>query len=287
VPIRKAIILAAGYGTRLLPASKAVPKEMLPIVDRPVIQYIVEEALAAGLDQILIVTAMHKRAIEDHFDRSPDLEDALAKKPDLLEEVRRISGVEIAFVRQKEMKGQSHAILGTRRFFGDEPFALFYPDDVIFSAQPAIGQLLDVYERHGGSVVAVQRVPREEIVHYGAIDGEPVEDRVWRVRRIVEKPPADEAPSDLGSVGRFVVSGDIWPLLEKTPPSIGGEMFFTDTMMMLMDQGGKFFACEYEGERFDTGRPLGLLKASIYTALRRPDIAPELQEYLSTLNVPA
>jgi UTP--glucose-1-phosphate uridylyltransferase len=287
VPIRKAIILAAGYGTRLLPASKAVPKEMLPIVDRPVIQYIVEEALAAGLDQILIVTAMHKRAIEDHFDRNPDLERALEGKTDVLEEVRRVSGVEIAFVRQKEMKGQSHAILGTRRFFGDEPFALFYPDDVIFSAQPAIGQLLDVYERHGGSVVAVQRVPREEIVHYGAIDGEPVEDRVWRVRRIVEKPPADEAPSDLGSVGRFVVSGDIWPLLEKTPPSIGGEMFFTDTMMMLMDQGGKFFACEYEGERFDTGRPLGLLKASIYTALRRPDIAPELQEYLSTLNVPA
>ena len=285
--IRKAIILAAGYGTRLLPASKAVPKEMLPILDRPVIQYIVEEALAAGLDQILIVTAMHKRAIEDHFDRNPDLEQALEGKPEFLEEVRRVSGIEIAFVRQKEMKGQSHAILGTRRFFGDEPFALFYPDDVIFSGQPAIGQLIDVYERHGGSVVAVQRVPPEEIVHYGAIDGEPVEERVWRVRSIVEKPPADEAPSDLGSVGRFVLTGDVWPLLEKTPPSIGGEMFFTDTMMMLMKQGGKLFACEYEGERFDTGRPLGLLKASIYAALRRPDIAPELQEYLSTLNVPA
>lgn len=285
--IRKALILAAGYGTRFLPASKAVPKEMLPILDRPVIQYIVEEALAAGLDQIFIVTAMAKRAIEDHFDRNPDLEAALERKPDYLDEVRRISGVEIAFVRQKEMKGQSHAILGARRFMGDEPFALFYPDDVIFSDRPAIGQLLDVRERHGGSVVAVQRVPPEEIVHYGAIDGEPVADRVYRVRRIVEKPPAEEAPSDLGSVGRFVLSADVWPLLEKTPPSIGGEMFFTDTITMLMEQGGEVFAHEYEGERFDTGRPIGLLKASIYTALRRPDIAPELAEYLRSLNVPA
>ena len=285
--IRKAIILAAGYGTRFLPATKAVPKEMLPIVDRPVIQYIVEEALAAGLDQIIIVTAMSKRAIEDHFDRSPDLEAALEKKPAYLEEVRRISGVEIAFVRQKEMKGQSHAILGTRRFMGDEPFALFYPDDVIFADRPAIGQLLDVQERHGGSVIAVQRVPHEEIVHYGSIEAEPVADRVHRVRRIVEKPPADEAPSNLASVGRFVLSADIWPLLEKTPPSIGGEMFFTDTITMLMEQGGAVFAHEYEGERFDTGRPIGLLKASIYTALRRPDIAPELAEYLRSLNVPA
>jgi UTP--glucose-1-phosphate uridylyltransferase len=287
VRTRKAIILAAGFGTRFLPASKAVPKEMLPIFDRPVIQYIVEEALAAGLDQVAIVTAMHKRAIEDHFDRNGDLEAALQNKPDYLEEVRRVSGIEIAFIRQKEMKGQSHAILGTRRFLGDDPFALFYPDDVIFSEQPAIGQLLDVQARHGGSVIAVQRVPREEIVHYGAIDAEPVEDRVWRVRRVIEKPTADEAPSDLGTVGRYVLSPDIWPLLERTPPSIGGEMFFTDTLAMLMDKGGEIFACEYEGERFDTGRPIGLLKASIYTALHRPDVAPELAEYLRSLNVPA
>ena len=285
--IRKALILAAGYGTRFLPATKAVPKEMLPIVDRPVIQYIVEEALAAGLDQIIIVTAMNKRAIEDHFDRNPDLETALKNKPDFLEQVQQVSGVEVAFVRQKEMKGQSHAILGARRFMGDEPFALFYPDDVIFSEKPVIGQLLEVQERHGGSVIAVQRVPQEEIVHYGAIEGEQLEDGVWRVRRIVEKPPADEAPSNLGSVGRFVLSADIWPLLEETPPSIGGEMFFTDTMTMLMEKGGEVFAHEYEGERFDTGRPIGLLKASIYTALRRPDVAPQLAEFLRALNVPA
>ena len=285
--IRKALILAAGYGTRFLPATKAVPKEMLPILDRPVIQYIVEEALAAGLDQIIIVTAMNKRAIEDHFDRNPALEAALAKKPDYLDEVLRISGVEIAFVRQKEMKGQSHAILSARRFMGDEPFALFYPDDVIFSDKPAIGQLLDVQERHGGSVIAVQRFSPQEIVLYGAIEGEPVEEGVWRVRRIVEKPAADEAPSNLGTVGRFVLSADIWPLLEKTPPSIGGEMFFTDTLTMLMEKGGEIFACEYEGERFDGGRPIELLKASIYTALRRPEIAPELAEFLRSLNVPA
>lgn len=278
--IRKAIILAAGYGTRFLPATKAIPKEMLPIVDRPVIQYIVEEALDAGLDQIVIVTAMAKRAIEDHFDRNLELEAALENKPEFLEQVHSFADVDIAFVRQKEMRGQSHAILGTRNFAGDEPFALFYPDDVIFSEQPVIGQLLDVQQEHGGSVIAVQQCTPEEIVHYGAIDAEPVADRVWKVNRIVEKPPADQAPSLLGTVGRYVLSGDIWPLLEKTPPSINGEMFFTDTMAMHIEQGGDIFACEYRGDRFDTGRPIGLLKASLYQGLRRPDIAPELQDYL-------
>lgn len=285
--IRKAIILAAGYGTRFLPATKAIPKEMLPIVDRPVIQYIVEEAVAAGLDQIVIVTAMAKRAIEDHFDRNLELEAALQNKPDFLAEVRRISNVDVAFVRQKEMKGQSHAILGTRNFIGDEPFALFYPDDVVFADQPVIGQLLDVQQKYGGSVVAVQHCTPEDIVHYGAIDGEQIEDRVWKMNRIVEKPKAEDAPSMFGTIGRFVLSGDIWPLLEKTPPSINGEMFFTDTMQMLMEQGGVFHACEYKGTRFDTGRPIGLLKASIYQAMRHPDIAPELADYLRTLNVPA
>ncbi|HUF53572.1 MAG TPA: UTP--glucose-1-phosphate uridylyltransferase [Dehalococcoidia bacterium] len=285
--IRKAIILAAGYGTRFLPETKSVPKEMLPIVDRPVIQYIVEEALASGLDQIVIVTAMAKRAIEDHFDRNLELEAALANKPDFLESVRSFAGVDIAFVRQKEMKGQSHAILSARNFVGDESFALFYPDDVIFGDQPVIGQLLDVREKHGGSVIAVQQCTHEDIVHYGAIDADPVEDRVWKVNRIVEKPAPCTAPSLLGTVGRYVVSGEMWPLLEKTPPSIGGEMFFTDTMAMYMEQGGLIHACEYRGDRFDTGRPIGLLKASLYAALRRPDIAPELEDYLRTLSVPA
>lgn len=281
--VRKAVILAAGYGTRFLPETKAVPKEMLPLVDRPVIQYIVEEALAAGLDQIVIVTSMAKRAIEDHFDRNRELEAALEGKPELLDEVRRVGDIEIAFIRQKEMRGQAHAILGTRRFIGDGPFALFYPDDVIFGDTPAIGQLLDVQRRHGGSVLAVERVPREEIVHYGAIDAEPVEERVYRVRRIIEKPAVEEAPSDLGTVGRYVLAPEVWPLLERTPPSIGGEMFFTDTLAMLMEQGDPVYACEYEGLRFDTGRPIGLLKASLHLAAQREDMAPELRSYMESL----
>lgn len=283
--IRKAIILAAGYGTRFLPATKAVPKEMLPLVDTPVIQFIVEEAIASGLDQIVIVTSAAKKAVEDHFDRNWELEQALAKKPDVLQQVIRPGEVEIAFVRQKEMRGQAHAILGTRFIIGDEPFALFYPDDVIFGEKPAMRQLLDVHEKHGGNVLAVQHVPPGEIVHYGSIDPVQIEERVYRVNRIIEKPTPKEAPSDLGTVGRYVCTSSIWPLLEKTPLSPSGEMFLTDTFTLAMEVGEPLFACEYEGERFDTGRPAGLLKASLYVALRRPDVAPELKAYLRTLDL--
>jgi UTP--glucose-1-phosphate uridylyltransferase len=281
--IRTAIILAAGYGTRFLPATKSITKEMLPLLDRPVIDFIVQEAAASGLDRIIIVTSAAKRAVEDYFDRNWQLETALERKPELRDEIARTGGIDIAFVRQKEMRGQSHAILATRFIAGDEPVALFYPDDVIFGDKPAMRQLLDVYEKHGGNVVAVQRVPRGEIVHYGSIDPEPLEDRVYGVRRIVEKPSADEAPSDLGTVGRYVCTGDIWPLLEQTPVSASGEMFLTDTFTLAMERGQPLFACEYEGERFDTGRPAGLLKASLYLALHRPDVAPEVREYLRTL----
>jgi UTP--glucose-1-phosphate uridylyltransferase len=283
--VRKAVILAAGFGTRLLPASKAVPKEMLPLVDRPIIQYIVEEAQAAGLDQIVIVTAGAKRALEDHFDRYGDLERALEKKPELREEVVRLGNMHIGFVRQKEMRGQAHAILETRFLIGDDPFALFYPDDVIFGETPAIRQLLDVHDKHGGNVLAVQRVPRQEIVHYGSIAAEQIAARTYRVSRIVEKPSAEDAPSDLGTVGRYVCTSEIWPLLEKTPVSPSGEMFLTDTLQMALDQGQPLFACEYEGERFDTGRPIGLLKANVYAGLHRPDIAAELRDYLRTLDL--
>jgi UTP--glucose-1-phosphate uridylyltransferase len=276
--IRKALILAAGYGTRLLPASKAVPKEMLPIYDRPVIQYIVEEALASGLDQVYIVTATAKRAVEDHFDRLNELEEALAKKPGVLAEVRRSGDMNIAFIRQKEMKGQAHAILATRPFIGDEPFALYYPDDVIFGEKPAMRQLLDVHEKHGGCVLSVDRVSEEEIGLYGSIEASPVEAGVHSVSRIVEKPKPGEAPSLLGTVGRYVCTSEIWPLLEKTPLSASGEMFLTDTFGLFLEQGGDIFACEYEGVRFDTGRPAGLLQASLYVALQRGDEA--VREYL-------
>jgi UTP--glucose-1-phosphate uridylyltransferase len=286
--VRKAIILAAGYGTRFLPATKVIPKEMLPIVDTPVIQFIVEEALAAGLDQIVIVTSSSKRAVEDHFDREWDLESTLEQKGahDRLQEVRRLAELtDMAFMRQKERKGIAHAVLSTRQFLGDEPFALFFPDDVIFSSRPAIGQLLDVREKHGGSVLAVQRLPREEVVHYGVIDSEPVDERVHRVRSIVEKPSVEEAPSELATVGRYVLSEEIWPLLEKTPQGIGGEVQLTDTLQMLAADGDPLYACEYEGERFDTGRPLGLLKASLYLGLQRQDMAAELRDHIKSLGV--
>jgi UTP--glucose-1-phosphate uridylyltransferase len=281
--IRKALILAAGYGTRFLPATKAVPKEMLPIVDRPVIQYIVEEAIASGLDQVYIVTASAKRAVEDHFDRLVELEQALANKPDALAEVRRTGDIDIAFIRQKEMRGQAHAILATRPFIGDEPFALFYPDDVIFGARPTMRQLLDVNEQRGGCILAVQEVSPDDIVHYGSIAAESVGERVHKVGRLVEKPRPEDAPSLLGTVGRYVLTSEIWELLEKTPPSPNGEMFLTDTIQMFIDQGGDVFACEYEGDRFDAGRPIGLLKASIYEGLRRPEIAGDLRDYIGDL----
>lgn len=283
--IRTAIILAAGYGTRFLPATKAVPKEMLPLFDRPIIQYVVEEAIASGLDQIVIVTSDTKKPLEDHFDRNHQLEAAVAKKPDALSEIIRSGDMKVAFVRQKEMRGQAHAIAETRFLLGDEPFALFYPDDVIFGEKPAMRQLLDVHEKYGGNVLAVQRVPKSEIVHYGSIDPEQVEDRVYQAKRFVEKPKPEDAPSDLGSVGRYVCSGEIWPLLEQTPPSPNGEMFLTDTFTLAMERGVPLYACEYEGTRFDTGRPLGLLQASIYEALRRPDTAPGLKEYLRALDL--
>lgn len=283
--IRTAVILAAGYGTRFLPATKAVPKEMLPLYDRPVIQYIVEEARDSGLDRIVIVTSAAKRAVEDHFDRHHLLESVLEEKPDIREHVITTGDFEVAFVRQRQMRGQAHAILETRFLIGDEPFALFYPDDVIFGKKPAMRQLLDVHEKYGGNVLAVQHVPHEEIVHYGAIDAERIADRVYKVRRIIEKPPLNEAPSDLGTVGRYVCTAEIWPLLEKTPPTKGGEMFLTDTLSMAMDQGTSLYACEYEGERFDTGRPTGLLKASIYVALQREDARADIQAYLRTLKL--
>lgn len=284
-PIRTAVILAAGYGTRFLPATKAVPKEMLPLFDRPVIQYIVEEARDSGLDRIVIVTSAAKRAVEDHFDRARQLELTLEGKPDMLDGVVRTGDIDVAFVRQREMRGQAHAILETRFLIGDEPFALFYPDDVIFADTPAMRQLLDVHERYGGNVLAVQQVPHEEIVHYGAIDAESVADRVYQVKHIIEKPPLDKAPSDLGTVGRYVCTAEIWPLLERTPPTKGGEMFLTDTLAMAMEEGQSLYACEYEGVRFDTGRPTGLLKASIYVALQRPDAREDIRDYLRTLNL--
>jgi UTP--glucose-1-phosphate uridylyltransferase len=283
--VRKAVILAAGYGTRFLPATKAIPKEMLPLVDRPAIQHVVEEAVRAGLQQIIMVTAGAKRAVEDHFDREFELERWLEQKGSgqQAEEMRRLAEMaEIVCVRQKERLGIGHAVRIARSLVGDEPFALFFPDDIIESEVPAIQQLIDVYHRHGGSVLAVQRLPREELPHYGIIEPKQLEERVYQVLRIVEKPSVDEAPSDLATVGRYVLTPAIFAALERTQPGAGGEIQLTDGIGLLIDEE-PVFACRYEGERFDVGRPLGFLKASLSMALRRPDLGPELRSYLRDL----
>jgi UTP--glucose-1-phosphate uridylyltransferase len=283
--VRKAVILAAGYGTRFLPATKAIPKEMLPLVDRPAIQHVVEEAVRAGLEQIIMVTAGAKRAVEDHFDREFELERWLEQKGSgqQAEEMRRLAEMaEIVCVRQKERLGIGHAVRIARSLVGDEPFALFFPDDIIESEVPAIQQLMDVFYRHGGSVLAVQRLPAEELPHYGIIEPKQLEERVYQVLRIVEKPSVSEAPSDLAAVGRYVLTPAIFAALERTPTGAGGEIQLTDGIGLLIGDE-PVFACRYEGERFDVGRPLGLLKASLSMALRRPDLGPELRSYLRDL----
>ena len=282
--VRKAVILAAGYGTRLLPAPKSVPKEMLPLVDRPVIQYIVEEAVAAGIEQIIMVTSAAKRAIEDFFDRDFELESVLAEsgKHDLLDAVKRPAEVSMAFVRQKERKGNGHAVTITRDLVGDEPFAIFFPDDVILHDVPAIGQLIDVFDRLGGTVLAVQQVPREQVVQYGVIDPQEIEPRLYRVRTVIEKPSIEEAPSNLTTVGRFVATPELFDVLEETPPGRSGEIWLMDAFDRLIARQD-VYACEYQGLRFDCGRPLGLLQASIHLALQREDLAQDLRSHLRSL----
>lgn len=285
--VRKAVILAAGHGTRLLPATKAQPKETLPLIDKPIIQYAVEEAAASGLEQVIIVTSAGKRAVEDHFDRSLDLERALEKKGDLqrLEEMRSISDLaDIAYVRQHEQRGIGDAVLTVRSWVRDEPFVLFFPDDVIVSEVPAARQLIDVYQAHGGSVLAVEEVPPQEVKSYGIVGGEPLGEGVYQVRNVVEKPEPEEAPSNLGIVGRYVLTPEIFEVLTRTPPGVGGEIQITDGLALLLrDQ--PMFAYRFQGRRYDTGRPLGLLQASVELALQRPDMATEFRRYLRGLDL--
>ena len=285
--VRKAVILAAGFGTRMLPATKAQPKEALPLVDKPIIQYAVEEAAASGLEQVIIVTSIGKRAVEDHFDRSLELEQALEAKGDeaRLAEVRRISDLaHIVYVRQKEQLGIGHAVLTVREVVGREPFVLFLPDDVIVSEVPAARQLINVFEAQGGSVLALEEVPPEEVPNYGVVDGEPISEGLWRVRGLVEKPSVVDAPSNLAVVGRYVLTPEIFDALDETPPGKGGEIQITDGLANLLKRQ-PMFAYRFEGRRYDTGRPLGLLKASIEIALMRADLGPELKTYLRGLDL--
>lgn len=284
--VRKAVILAAGYGTRFLPQTKAVPKEMLPIVDRPVIQYIVEEALDAGLDQIFIVTNVQKRDIDLHFDHEFELEENLREKgkTDRLQEVARLADIDITFVRQKERLGNGHAVLTVESLIGDEPFALFFADDVIVHPTPAIGQLITAFKKYGHTIIAVQQVPMEQVVHYGVIEPEPVDDRVYAVKRIVEKPAVEDAPSNLTTVGRFVLTPAIFAALHETPMGQAGEIWLMDALDRLT-KTEPVYAYQYEGDRFDAGQPIGLIKASIAIGLKRDDIGPELREYIRSLTL--
>jgi UTP--glucose-1-phosphate uridylyltransferase len=288
--VRKAVFPAAGLGTRFLPATKAQPKEMLPLVDKPIIQYGVEEAVAAGVDNIILVTGRGKNAIEDHFDVSIELESFLEArgKRTQLEEVRKISNmINFAYVRQGEPLGLGHAVLVTRELVGDEPFAVILGDDVIDAKPPAIKQLIDVFQKLDGPVLAVERVPRDEISNYGviAIDASAqLGPGIHKVRDLVEKPAKEEAPSDLAIIGRYVLTPDIFPCLAATKSDRTGEIQLTNGLRELLKKR-PIYACEVTGVRHDTGNKLGFLKAVVYFALRRPDLADKFAEYLATVNL--
>jgi len=286
--VRKGVFPAAGLGTRFLPATKAQPKEMLPLVDKPMIQYVVEEAAASGLSEIIIVTGRGKRAIEDHFDAAFELEYYLADrgKTEELAQIKTISELaSVSYVRQKEPLGLGHAILCARALVGDEPFAVFLGDDIIGAApSPCIRQLLDVSERHGAPTIAVQRVLREHIHQYGVVAVRPCEDRVHEITDLVEKPKAQDAPSDLAIIGRYVLPPEIFGILAETKADSRGEIQLTDALRTLRSQR-PMYAVEFEGRRYDTGNKLGFLKATVEFALARPDLSTEFRAYLKSLQL--
>lgn len=284
--IRKAVIPAAGYGTRFLPATKATPKEMLPIVDKPTIQYIVEEALESGIEDILIISGHGKRAIEDHFDSAPALEHELARKgkQDLLDVVRETTDVNVHYVRQKYMRGLGDAILCARSFVGDEPFAVLLGDDVVYHPErSALRQLIDIYEETGGSVLGCQIVSDEQVSSYGIVGGETLENRrLMRVSDMVEKPSLEEAPSCMAVLGRYIIRPEIFSILGETKPGKGGEIQLTDALKVLA-QREAVYAYDFEGKRYDLGDKLGFLEATVEFALRRPDLGGPFQAYLKKI----
>jgi UTP--glucose-1-phosphate uridylyltransferase len=289
--VRKAVFPAAGWGTRFLPATKAQPKEMLPLVDKPVIQYAVEEAVAAGIEQVIIVTSSQKRAIEDHFDTSYELERLLEEKGDIemLRQIRHISDLaQVTYVRQKEQLGLGHAVLVAKEVVGHEPFAVILSDDVVVGDRPCIGQLIHAYDEVHASVVAVMEVPPEETQRYGVIAGEPSDDldhgRLHKVSRLVEKPRPEEAPSNLAIIGRYVLTPKIFDKLEQTQRGAGGEIQLTDAIEALMQEQA-VYGYEFDGTRYDCGTTMGWLKASVELALQRPDLAPEFRPYLQALEL--
>lgn len=285
--ITRAVIPAAGLGTRFLPATKATPKEMLPIVDKPTIQYIVEEALASGIEDILIITGRSKRAIEDHFDRSIELELNLEEKEktDLLAMVREISDIRIHYIRQKEPRGLGHAILCAKQFIGNEPFAVMLGDDVVYSStgKPALRQLIDVYEKTGAAVLGVQEVPREKVSSYGIVAARATEDpHLFAVADMVEKPGIENAPSNMAVLGRYVITPEIFSILERTEPGAGNEIQLTDGLRALA-KIQPMYAYNFEGRRYDVGDKEGFLEATVEYALRRPELREDFLTYLQRI----
>lgn len=285
--VRKAIIPAAGLGTRFLPATKAQPKEMLPIVDKPTIQYIIEEAVASGIEEILIITGRNKKSIEDHFDKSVELEMELEKagKQEMLDMVRRISDmVDIHYIRQKEPRGLGHAIHCAKTFVGDEPFAILLGDDVVYNEEkPCLKQLIDCYNEYKTSVLGVQTVPESHVSKYGIVDGKHIEGKVYKVKGLVEKPSVEEAPSNVAILGRYIVTPRIFDILENTKPGKGGEIQLTDALLELMGQEA-MYAYDFKGRRYDVGDKLGFLEATVEYALRRPELREGFVEYLNNLS---
>ena len=283
--VRKAVITAGGWGTRFLPITRSQPKEMLPLINKPLIHYAVEEAIASGIEQLILVTALGKNAIEDYFDRSFELEYFLEQKGEtkLLQKMRELSSlVDICYIRQKEQLGLGHAILKARTLVGEEPFAIILPDDIIDSKVPALKQMIDVYEQYKTNVVAVKQVSREEVNKYGIIEPKEIASRLYQVLGLVEKPEPKEAKSDLGIVGRYILMPQIFDALEITLPGKNREIQVTDALQLLLKQQ-VIHAYEFEGVRYDTGTPLGWLEATVAYALKHPDLGAELRKYIRQL----
>jgi UTP--glucose-1-phosphate uridylyltransferase len=285
--ITKAVFPAAGLGTRFLPATKAMPKEMLPLVDKPLIQYVVEEAVSSGIEEVVLVTGRAKRAIEDHFDVAFELEEELKAKGKhkMLSEIQRIAElVTFCYIRQKKALGLGHAVLTAKRVVGNDPFAVLLGDDIIDAETPVLRQMMNVYQRYSGTVLAIQKVPRSQTQHYGIIDAKKIEKGVYLVKDLVEKPAPGEAPSNLAIIGRYILAPEIFSALEHTKPGKGGEIQLTDGLKLLMAKQ-PIYAYEFQGTRHDAGDKLGFLKATVEFGLKNPEFGSEFRSYLQKLKL--
>jgi len=285
--IRKAVIPAAGFGTRFLPATKSIPKEMLPIVDKPTIQYIVEEIIASGIEDVLIITGRNKGSIEDHFDRSVELEEHLEKnnKEELLEEIRKISRmINVHTVRQKDPKGLGHAVYCAKSFVGNEPFAVLLGDDVVDAEKPCLKQMIETYDNYNASILGVQQVLWENVNKYGIVSGQKINDKIYKVHDLIEKPDRNAAPTNIAILGRYILTPDIFNILENTKKGVGGEIQLTDALRELCNIQN-IFAYIFDGKRYDVGSKLGFLEATVDFALKREDLRDSFKEYLKKIDL--